>query len=183
MALSDSPKTEKINGAIYSMSPSADYRHSIINLNIYSVLRQKLKGSLCMVFCENLDFVLDETGNYAIPDIMVICDRKQLKKGQYYGIPWFITETLSPSTAARDKQEKKKIYAEKGVDEYWIMTRTVNPITPSRKLPCTLFPISAYVLKKSSRTPFWMCRELPVNVRSAVTVPRVIFYGQPSADG
>ena len=121
MPLSDSPKTEKINGAIYSMSPSADYRHSIINLNIYSVLRQKLKGSLCMVFCENLDFVLHETGNYAIPDIMLICDRKQLKKGQYYGIPRFITETLSPSTAARDKQEKKKIYAEKGVDEYWII--------------------------------------------------------------
>lgn len=121
MPLLDDRKTEMINGIIYNMSPSADYRHATINLNIYSALRRKLKGSLCMVFCENLDFVLDEAGNYAIPDVMIICDRKQLNKGQYHGIPRFIVETLSPSTASRDKREKKEIYADKGVDEYWII--------------------------------------------------------------
>lgn len=121
MPLLDERKTEQINGIIYNMSPSADYRHATINLNIYRCLYSKLKDSLCMVFCENLDFVLDEQGNYAIPDVMIICDRKQLNKGQYHGTPKFIVETLSPSTASRDKKEKKALYAAKGVDEYWII--------------------------------------------------------------
>lgn len=121
MPLLDERKTEQINGTVYDMSPSADYRHATININILGVLKQMLKGSLCMVFCENLDFVLDEQGNYAIPDVMIICDRKQLNKGKYHGIPKFIVETLSPSTASRDRKEKKALYAAKGVDEYWII--------------------------------------------------------------
>ena len=114
-------RTERINGIIYNMAPSADYRHGAINLNIYSILRHKLRGSFCMAFCENLDFILDDKGNYAIPDVMIICDRSQLNKGQYYGVPKFIVETLSPGTAPRDRQEKKDLYAQKGVEEYWII--------------------------------------------------------------
>lgn len=58
---------------------------------------------------ENLDLKYhpDENDDYVCPDIMVICDRKHLKGGTYSGIPKFIVETLSPSTAKRDKTEKK----------------------------------------------------------------------------
>ena len=52
---------------------------------------------------------------------MVICDRKHLKGGAYSGIPKFIAETLSPTTAKRDKKEKKDIYEKAGVEEYWIV--------------------------------------------------------------
>ena len=31
----DYTKQEKINGVVYNMSPSANYRHSIVNGNIY----------------------------------------------------------------------------------------------------------------------------------------------------
>lgn len=56
-----------------------------------------------------------------LTDIMVICDRKHLKGGFYSGLPKFIAETLSPSTAKRDKGEKKNIYEKAGVEEYWIV--------------------------------------------------------------
>ena len=53
---------------------------------------------------------------------MVICDRKHLKGGAYSGVPKLIVETLSPSTAKRDKAEKKDIYEKAGVEEYWIVS-------------------------------------------------------------
>lgn len=48
-------KTGKIDGKIYNTSPSANYRHSIVNGNIYVKLREGLKG-LCLTFMENLDY-------------------------------------------------------------------------------------------------------------------------------
>lgn len=117
-------KDEKIDGMIYDMSPAPGYQHGIINSNILAVLKQGLKNSLCLVFMENLDFKYHPEVNddYLCPDIMVICDRKHLKGGAYSGVPKLIVETLSPSTAKRDKAEKKDIYEKAGVEEYWIVS-------------------------------------------------------------
>lgn len=94
------------------------------NGNIYTVIKQGLRNSLSLVSIENLDLKYhpDENDDYVCPDIMVICDRKHLKGGTYSGIPKFIVETLSPSTAKRDKTEKKDIYEKAGIEEYWIVS-------------------------------------------------------------
>ena len=117
-------RDEKINGVIYNMSPAPSYTHGIINNNINRIIGNGLKGSICLVFMENLDYKYHPEINddYLCPDIMVICDRKHLKGGSYSGIPKFIVETLSPSTARRDRAEKKDIYEKAGVEEYWIVT-------------------------------------------------------------
>lgn len=117
-------KDEKINGVVYDMSPSPNYRHGIINSNIHTIIKQGLKGSLCLVTMENLDFKYhpNENDDYLCPDIMIICDRKNLKGGTYSGIPKFVVETLSHSTAKRDKTEKKDIYEKSGIEEYWIVS-------------------------------------------------------------
>ena len=117
-------KDEKINGVIYDMSPSPGFKHGIINSNILAIIKQGLKDSLCLVFMENLDFKYhpDINDDYLCPDIMIVCDRKYLKGGAYYGVPKFIAETLSHSTAKKDKTEKKDIYENVGVEEYWIVS-------------------------------------------------------------
>lgn len=117
-------KQEKINGTVYNMSPSANYRHSIVNGNIYSKLREGLKGSMFLTFMENLDYRYhaEENDDYVIPDIMVVCDRKHLKGSAYTGIPRFVVETLSPATALKDRTIKKDIYQNAGVSEYWIVS-------------------------------------------------------------
>ena len=51
-------KTEKIDGVIYDMSPSPNYLHGVVNNNINTMIKTGLKGSLCLVFMENLDFKL-----------------------------------------------------------------------------------------------------------------------------
>lgn len=116
-------KTEKINGVIYDMSPAADFRHGIVNSNIHRIIAVALRNSVCRVFMENLDYKFhpDINDDYIVPDIMVACDRKKLKGGAYYGTPKFVVETLSPSTSMRDMTEKKDIYEQSGVGEYWIV--------------------------------------------------------------
>ena len=81
MLKDDHRKQEKMNGVIYDMSPSAGYKHGIINNNINTIIKTGLKDSLCLVFMENLDFQYhpEENDDYVIPDVMIICDRKHVK--------------------------------------------------------------------------------------------------------
>lgn len=124
MAESERKKDEKINGVVYDMSPSPGYGHFMVNGNLYTIIKQGLKGSICLVSMENFDFQYhpDVNDDYVCPDIMIICDRKHLKGGAYSGTPKFIAETLSHSTAKKDKTEKKDIYEQAGVEEYWIVS-------------------------------------------------------------
>lgn len=116
-------KNEKIDGVIYDMSPAADFRHGLINSNIHSMIKTGLKGSICRVFMENLDYYYSkDSDDYLRPDIMICCDRNKIKGNGYYGVPKFITETLSPSTTKRDRGTKKEIYESSGVSEYWIIS-------------------------------------------------------------
>lgn len=117
-------KDEKINGVIFDTSPSPSFSHGIVNSNIHTIIKQGLKSSICLVSMGNLDFKYhpEENDDYLCPDVMIICDRKYLKGGSYSGVPKFIVETLSPSTAKRDKTEKKDIYEKAGVEEYWIVS-------------------------------------------------------------
>lgn len=117
----DYNRTEKINGVIYNMSPSGGFMHSQINGNLYHAIRQQLKQSICVVSVENLDLHLSED-EYVIPDVMIMCDRSQIKKDKYRGVPKFIAETLSPATSLKDRTVKKEKYAQLGVDEYWIIS-------------------------------------------------------------
>ncbi|EOT22667.1 hypothetical protein C805_03519 [Eubacterium sp. 14-2] len=124
LAESERRKDEKINGIIYDMLPSPGYRHCIVNGNIYRIIGNGLKNSMCFASMENLDFKYhpEENDDYVCPDIMIVCDRKHLKGSAYGGTPRFIAETLSNATAKRDRTEKKDIYEKAGVEEYWIVS-------------------------------------------------------------
>lgn len=117
-------KDEKIDGVVYDMSPTPGFRHGIVNSNLHKIIANGLKNSLCLVFMENLDFKYhpDINDDYLCPDLMIVCDRKHLKGSFYSGIPKFIAETLSPSTAKKDRTVKKEIYEQAGVEEYWLVS-------------------------------------------------------------
>lgn len=138
-------KDEKIDGVIYNMSPLPGFDHGIVNSNIHTIIKQGLRNSICLVSIENLDFKYhpEENDDYLCPDIMIICDRKYLKGGSYSGVPKFVLETLSPSTAKRDRTTKKDIYEKAGVEEYWI----VSP--QGRSVEIYYLEDGAYVLEQS----------------------------------
>lgn len=137
-------KDEKIDGVIYDVSHSFNYRHGIVNGNICLEITNKLKKSSCLVFMGNLNFKYHPEINddYLCPDVMVICDRKHLKGSSYTGVPKFIAETLSPSTAKRDRTTKKNIYEKAGVEEYWI-------VSPQGALEIYYLEDGAYVLEQN----------------------------------
>lgn len=126
MAEYELKRDEKIDGVIYDMSPRPHFRHGIVNGNVCRIISNQLKNSfsLCRVFMGNLDYHyhLDINDDYVCPDIMIVCDRKDLKGSFYNGKPRFIAETASPSTAKRDRTVKKDIYEQAGVEEYWIVS-------------------------------------------------------------
>ena len=116
-------RDEKINGEIFDMSPAPNFQHSVVTNNINCKIREGLKDSLCLVFMENIDYKYNkDTDDYLEPDIIICCDRSQIRGNSYYGAPKFVAETISPSTVKRDRTIKKDIYESAGVDEYWIIS-------------------------------------------------------------
>lgn len=125
----DRIRDEKINGEIFDMSPAPNFRHSVVTNNINCAIRAGLKDSLCLVFMENIDYKYSkDSDDYLEPDIIICCDRNQIRGNSYYGTPKFVAETLSPSTAKRDRGVKKDIYEASGVEEYWIVSPTERAV-------------------------------------------------------
>lgn len=166
----DFRKEEMIDGVIYDMSPSAGYQHSLINGNIYAKLRASTKGSLCLPFIENLDYHYDKDKNYVIPDVIIVCDRKELKGDGYYGTPKFIAETLSPGTATRDRRTKMEIYERCGVFEYWIISPKEKGIERYYLEDGHYVLQEAYILETDEKSKHYNAkdeitlREFPVNM-------------------
>lgn len=59
--------------------------------------------------------------NVVQPDRTVICDEKKMTINGCEGVPDLVIEVLSPSTAKKDRREKKRIYERVRVKEYWIV--------------------------------------------------------------
>lgn len=113
-------KQECINGVLFNMSPSPHYRHSEIIENILRLLNTYMDRSICRAYGNHIDVYFNEQSkDFVIPDVSIICDKSKFKSGRYYGTPKFIVEVLSPATRKRDLGEKKELYEKCGVEEYW----------------------------------------------------------------
>ena len=111
---------EMLDGRVVAMSPRPVVNHNRVSANIYSIFRTFLKGKLCEAFGDGVDVYLTKKDR-VIPDVMVVCDKDIIRKDGVHGAPDLIAEVLSPSTAARDKGYKKKLYERCGVREYWLV--------------------------------------------------------------
>ncbi|EHQ91982.1 hypothetical protein DesyoDRAFT_5048 [Desulfosporosinus youngiae DSM 17734] len=80
----------------------------------------------------------EDVTNVCQPDLVVICDKSQLKGTGYFGIPDLVIEIISPSTAKTDRLLKFNMYEKFGVKEYWI-------VEPDTKL------VSVFILQENAR--------------------------------
>lgn len=77
---------------------------------------------MCRVFGDSVQYQWRENDDKAIvPDVSIICSRRDRKNISFTGIPRFVMEVLSDSTEAYDRKEKMEIYCKTGVSEYWIV--------------------------------------------------------------
>ncbi len=116
---------ELIDGLVM-MSPRPTAKHQVINGNLYSELRHKLKGSRCIPIPE-IDLVLE--GNNLIPDLMVICNEDITDMKRYEKPPLIAIEIVSPTSASRDHIIKRRKYEQLGIQEYWIVSPEEKCIT------------------------------------------------------
>jgi Uma2 family endonuclease len=101
-------KHEYFNGEIYQMA-GASNEHNLIGGNVYASLHSQVKKRDCRAYQNDMRLLIEETGLYTYPDIMVVCGKPDIKK--YKGLdsiknPVLIVEVLSASTADYDKGAK-----------------------------------------------------------------------------
>ncbi|MBI5756214.1 MAG: Uma2 family endonuclease [Nitrospirae bacterium] len=122
MKTPDDERYELIEGELL-MTPSPNTWHQRIlgrlHLKITQYLIEKNMGE---VFLSPYDVVLDND-NVFEPDIIFVSKERYgiITAANIKGAPDLVIEILSPSTAYRDLVKKKRLYAQFGVQEYWIV--------------------------------------------------------------
>ncbi len=111
-------------------SPAPLDRHQRYIDEIYpalSIFVKKRKLGITRVAPYDVYF---DRANAFQPDICFISKERMhlIKEDGMYGAPGLIIEILSPSTAHYDLNEKKAIYEQYGVQEYWIVNPEDNSV-------------------------------------------------------
>jgi Uma2 family endonuclease len=100
-------KHEYSRGQIYAMA-GASKAHGIIAGNLFSRLRNHLRGGGCIPYIADTKVRLEATNAYFYPDVTVTCDpRDQASLAEdFIRYPRLVVEVLSPTTAAFDRGDK-----------------------------------------------------------------------------
>jgi Uma2 family endonuclease len=117
----DGLRYELINGEL-RMTPAPNLAHQTSSLRIVHHLYILIEHSgLGRVFAAPVDVELGPA-TIVQPDIVVVLhgSAARLSEQRIIGPPDLIVEITSPSTASYDRREKRDLYANVGVREYWI---------------------------------------------------------------
>ena len=118
----DDERWELIDGELI-MAPSPTGRHQLVAGKLYRLVADFVeRAGLGCVLIAPLDVVLSDV-NVVQPDMMFISNARAhiLTEANVQGAPDLVVEVLSPSTAIRDWRTKLDLYAEYGVQEYWVV--------------------------------------------------------------
>jgi Uma2 family endonuclease len=84
--------------------------HNIVSGNIYTIIRNHLRGSDCRVYFTDVKVRLEKRNHFYYPDIIVTCDDRDRETATYKSFPKLIIEVLSDSTEAFDRGDKFNDY-------------------------------------------------------------------------
>ncbi len=110
-----------IAGEAFAMSPAPSLRHQSISIELAAQFQDYFRGKTCKVFPAPTDVKLSEE-DVVQPDLLVVCDKNQMKGTHIEGPPTLVVEILSPSTEQFDRTRKLQLYARSGVKEVWLIT-------------------------------------------------------------
>jgi Uma2 family endonuclease len=105
------------------MAPSPRVYHQLIVGALYRALHAHVhQHDLGEVFVAPVDVYLSETTTL-VPDVIFVAAARRAIIGEMKieGAPDLVMEVLSPSTAYYDLKEKKRLYEQHGVREYWLV--------------------------------------------------------------
>ena len=129
----DDERWELLRGELI-MVPGPNTAHQRISLNLAFSMRTFVeKEGLGEIFIAPYDVVLSRT-NVLQPDLLFVSREQQsiITAANIQGAPALVVEVISPSTASKDRELKRAIYAENGVGEYWLVdpdSRTISVLS------------------------------------------------------
>lgn len=124
----DGKRYEIIEGELYvAPAPTPEHQRDVGRLHL--LLQPEAQKVGAEVFLSPIDVILGED-KVVQPDLLVLtADQRQLVSERGIdGAPALVVEVLSPSTSARDRGVKRKMYADAGVREYWLVSREAGTI-------------------------------------------------------
>lgn len=127
---SDDERYELLDGELFILpTPSLAHQHVAMKLatRLDTFVEDKNLG---VVYFAPTDVVLSET-HVVQPDLMFISSERAdiVTSANIQGAPDPLVEIRSDSTAERDEIFKRKLYAERGVKEYWLVNPEARTIT------------------------------------------------------
>jgi Uma2 family endonuclease len=126
----DDERYELLDGELV-MAPSPGEVHQGVVMELGTALHTFVKGrGLGRVYGAPFDVVLSDT-NVVQPDVIFVSRERLgiITHANIQGAPDLAVEVRSPSTAYRDLTIKRRLYAEHGVKEYWMVDPEARTIT------------------------------------------------------
>jgi len=117
----DGQRHELLDGA-HVVTPAPSYPHQVVLQRLFQAINEAVRDAPSRVLWSPADIRLNPR-TLVQPDLFIIKDEDGSldKSWTDVGVPLLAVEILSPSTAARDRGIKRKLYFEAGVEEYWIV--------------------------------------------------------------
>ena len=118
----DDERWELLDGElVMPPSPSDAHQATLLELawHLHSFVKQHGSGHVRFA---PFDVVLSDT-SVVQPDLLFVSNQRKhiITPENIRGAPDLVVEILSPSTASRDWRVKLDLYAENGVQEYWVV--------------------------------------------------------------
>lgn len=119
-------KSEFFNGEMFAMA-GASRPHNRLKENVIGELFGRLKGGPCQTFSSDQRVLIDRTGLYTYPDLLIVCGPVETPAGDDDTItnPRVVVEILSPSTERYDRTTKFRHYQQlPSVQEYVLVSQS-----------------------------------------------------------
>jgi len=146
----DGPRFELIDGIPYELNAPGFEHQKLVAALHYELefhRRARLKSggegggnsSPCYIVESPVDVILSDI-TVVQPDLIVVCNPAIIVNGRVRGAPDLVVEVLSPSTAAKDRKHKRRLYEAAGVPQYLV-------IDPANRF------VELYILATDGRYP------------------------------
>jgi Uma2 family endonuclease len=96
---------EYVNGEVFAMTGST-IPHNDLALNFYRNLYPHLRSRGCRMNVSDVKLEVSFQSRYYYPDVIVSCAPEDINSRNFIQNPKIIVEVLSPSTSAKDRDEK-----------------------------------------------------------------------------
>ena len=117
-------RNEYVSGYIHAMT-GGTMRHNRISGNVFRALANRLDGSPCQVFINDMKLHVQATNSVYYPDVFVYCGSSTANDERVVQDASLVVEVLSDSTASIDRREKLAAYQKlPGLRAYWIVSQT-----------------------------------------------------------